>query len=65
METKEKIENRIAELLKEKETWDNQCKDIESGKIPMLPPYADMVTRHIAMYGYQIESLNWVLQNAL
>lgn len=62
---KEKIENEILKLSNEKEIWDNQLQDILNGKTPNLPPYSDMVNRHIAMYVYKIEALKWVLDNVL
>jgi hypothetical protein len=59
MKSEQEVKDKIAELKAEKKTWDDQWKDIESGKVPMLPPYADMVTRHLALYGYKIETLEW------
>ena len=62
---KEKIEKQIAELTNEKATWNKQLQEILDGTCPNLPPFSDMVNRHIAMYTYKIEALNWVLENAL
>jgi uridine kinase len=59
---KEKIQARIDEYQKELDKWNEQWRQIQDGEIPMMPPYADMVVRHQAMYGYQIAELKWVLE---
>lgn len=59
---KEKIEARIAECQKELDKWNEQWRQIQEGELPMMPPFADMVNRHIAMYSYRIVELKWVLE---
>ncbi|MFA5366621.1 MAG: hypothetical protein WC333_01955 [Dehalococcoidia bacterium] len=59
---KEKIQARIDEYQKELDKWKEQWRQIQDGELPMMPPFADMVNRHLAMYGYQIGELKWVLE---
>jgi hypothetical protein len=59
---RDKIQARIDEYQKELDKWNEQWRQIQDGEIPMMPPYADMVNRHIAMYSYQIRELKWVLK---
>jgi hypothetical protein len=58
----ELIKKRIDENQIELDKWKSHWKQIEDGSIPMLPPFAEMVTRHMAMYVNKIEELNWVKQ---
>ena len=59
---KEKIQARIDEYQKELDKWNEQWRQIKDGELPMMPPFTDMVNRHIAMYTYQIGELKWVLE---
>jgi hypothetical protein len=62
MKTKDEIKIKVEKLKKEKKVWDDQMKDVISGNMPNMNPYTDMVGRHIAMYGYQIEVLIWCIE---
>lgn len=55
----DEINAKIDELRIEKEKWDKQLEEINSGKAPNLPPYSEMVLRHIAMYANQLQILMW------
>jgi hypothetical protein len=59
---KEKIQARLDEYQKELDKWKKQWDEIMDGTIPFMQPYSDMVNRHLAMYGYQIAELKWVLK---
>jgi hypothetical protein len=61
----ELIKERIAEHQKNLDIWNEQLKKIMDGTAPNLPPFNDLVTRHVSMYGHQIAELKWVIENAL